>query len=102
MYAPTSDAVRYVEEYRDLARALRPTTKSQKSLCGDPTSVLTFLPGTLVWLSVLTAAPGLFSRLLPKYEGPYQVVKCASPLNYETKPSNRLWTCAIMDMMLST
>lgn len=46
----------------------------------------TFLPGALVRLSVPTAAPGLSLKLLPKYEGPYRVVECASPVNYVIEP----------------
>lgn len=84
---PISATVRHAEECRDLARAFTSEDQErQRSTRGETTATVTFDPGALVWLSVPLTAPGLSSKLVPKYEGPYRVLERASPVNYVIEP----------------
>lgn len=66
-----------------------------------PPPLATSLPGTLVWLYVSPHAPGLSSKLLPKYGGPYRVAEWTS-VNYVIKPFSHLLIPAAVDIISFT
>lgn len=83
-----SEAARCAEDCRQLAK--RFTTADQQrqknARDDDHPPVATFAPGALVWLHVPPCAPGLSSKLLSNYHGPYRVVERSSPVNYVIEP----------------
>lgn len=85
---PVSEAARCAEDCRQLAK--RFTTADQQrqknARDDDHPPVATFAPGALVWLHVPPCAPGLSSKLLSNYHGPYRVVERSSPVNYVIEP----------------
>lgn len=85
---PLSEAARYAEECRQLARSL--TTKEQglqKSRHDDERPPNQFSPNSLVWLWVPpTSAPGISSKFVSRYHGPYRVLQQTSPVNYLIEP----------------
>lgn len=84
---PISDVAKQAEECRQLARSL--TTEDQqrqKSHHDETTPAPTYSPGSLVWLWVPVSTPGLSSKLLSRYQGPYRIVKRTSPVNYVVEP----------------
>lgn len=84
---PISEAARHAEECRQLARRFTSEDQNrQKALHDAQNSTPAFVPGALVWLSVPHRAPGLASKLLPKYDGPYRVLERTSPVNYLVEP----------------
>lgn len=84
---PISDITRQAEECRQLARSLTTNDQGrQKHLHDNDHASSSFRAGDLVWLWVPATTPGLSSKLLSKYHGPYRVLKCTSPVNYTVEP----------------
>ena len=82
-----SEVATYAEECRQLARSLTAQDQArQKDRHDANLPPQSYSPGTLVWLRVPSSAPGLSTKLLPKYEGPYRVLRQASPVNYVVEP----------------
>lgn len=85
---PASEAARYAEECRQLARSL--TTEDQvlqKSRHDDGQPQQQFSHGDLVWLWVPPAStPGMSSKFVSRYHGPYRVLQRTSPVNYVIEP----------------
>lgn len=85
---PVSEAARYAEECRQLARSH--TTKQQalqKFRRDDGLPDRQYPPGALVWLWVpSTSTPGLTPKFASKYHGPYRVLRQTSPVNYLVEP----------------
>lgn len=82
-----SEVATYAEECRQLARSLTAQDQAyQKNRHDENLSSQSYSPGALVWLRVPSSVPGLSTKLLPKYEGPYRVLRQASPVNYIVEP----------------
>lgn len=86
-YRPISEVARYAEECRQLARTF--TTEGQahqRNRHDTDLSPTTFRVGSLVWLWIPPHVPGLSSKLLAQYHGPYRIVACTSAVNYVVEP----------------
>lgn len=84
---PVSTAARHAEECRKLARHFTTAEQQrQKRLHDAHCEQPVFSPGDLVWLSVPAHAPGLSSKLLPRFDGPYRIVQRTSAVNYLIEP----------------
>lgn len=84
---PVSDVARQAEECRQLARSFTAEQQQrQKENRLDTHPSTTYAPGVLVWLSVPFQTPGLSSKLVPKFEGPYRVLEQTSPVNFLIEP----------------
>uniref|UniRef100_A0A224Z9V6 Tick transposon n=1 Tax=Rhipicephalus zambeziensis TaxID=60191 RepID=A0A224Z9V6_9ACAR len=87
---PISDVARQAEECRQLARTFTSQQQQrQKENCTTSLPDPSYAPGSLVWLSVPYQTPGLSSKLVPKYEGPYRVLEQTSPVNFLIEPVPR-------------
>lgn len=84
---PISDVVKHAEECRQLARSFTTEEQArQKTRHDESTPACSFSPGSLVWLWVPNKSPGLSTKLLSRYHGPYRVVERTSPVNYVVEP----------------
>lgn len=84
---PVSEAAKYAEDCRQLARTLTTSAQSREKLRHNsdvPTPQ--FQTGSLVWLWVPPHSPGLSTKLLARYDGPFRVVDRTSPVNYVIEP----------------
>lgn len=82
-----SDATRHAEECRLLARSFTSNDQAQQKHRHDQEhSSTSYSAGDLVWLWIPSATPGLSSKLLSKYHGPYRVIDSSSPVNYVVEP----------------
>lgn len=82
-----SQAAKYAEECRQLARSLTTADQQrQKHHRDSSTPPASYAPDQLVWLWIPSTSPGLSTKLLSKYHGPYRVVKQTSPVNYVVEP----------------
>ena len=86
-YRPASDLVQCAEECRQLARSFTSVAQGiQKERLDQDKPAHTFPVGSFVWLSVPFQSPGLSRKFAPKYNGPYRIVQCTSPVNYVVEP----------------
>lgn len=84
-----SEAHTFAEECRQLARSFTTENQAQQKHNRDPTNPAPSYPsGALVWLWVPSSAPGLSSKLLSRYHGPYRILEQSSPVNYVVEPLN--------------
>lgn len=84
---PLSEASKYAEECRQLARSFTAEDQSlQKFRRDDDRPPCTYQPDSLVWLWIPSSTPGLCSKLLAQYHGPYRVVEQTTPVNYVVEP----------------
>lgn len=84
---PLSEASKYAEECRQLARSFTAEDQSlQKFRRDDDRPPCTYQPDSLVWLWIPSSTPGLSSKLLAQYHGPYRVVQQTTPVNYVVEP----------------
>lgn len=82
-----AEAATYAEECRQLARSLTTHDQARQKHSHDRNlSASSYSPGTIVWLRVPSSAPGLSAKLVPKYDGPYRVLRQTSPVNYVIEP----------------
>lgn len=82
-----SQAATYAEECRQLARSFTTQDQGRQKHHHDASNNTTsYDPGSLVWLHVPSATPGLSTKLVPKYHGPYRVLQKTSPVNYLIEP----------------
>lgn len=86
-YTAISDVARYAEDCRQLARSLTTEDQGHQKLRHDTDrSLTTFATGALVWLWIPPSTPGLSSKLLARYHGPYRILARTSPVNYDVEP----------------
>ena len=85
---PVSELAQHAERCRQLARSFTSDEQCRQKQRHDSKPPPDPFPiDSLVWLWVPpVAAPGLSSKLLPKYHGPYRVVAQTSPVNYVVEP----------------
>lgn len=84
---PLSEASKYAEECRQPARSFTAEDQSfRKYRIDDDRTPCAYQPDPLVWLWIPSSTPGLSSKLLAKYHGPYRVVEQATPVNYVVEP----------------
>uniref|UniRef100_A0A131Z2I3 RNA-directed DNA polymerase n=1 Tax=Rhipicephalus appendiculatus TaxID=34631 RepID=A0A131Z2I3_RHIAP len=87
---PISDVARQAEECRQLTRTF--TSQEHQRKKENRTTSLPdpcYAPGSLVWLTVPYQTPGLSSKLVRKYEGPYRVLEQTSLVNFLIQPVPR-------------
>lgn len=85
--SPVSEAAKYAEECRQLARSFTAQDQwQQKSRHDDAATDPSYSPGSMVWLWIPSTTPGLCSKLLSRYHGPYRVLERTSPVNYIIEP----------------
>lgn len=87
-YTPLSEVAKYAEDCRQLARSLTSETQERQKTRHDHTHQPppSFAPGSLVWLWIPAHIPGLSSKLLARYHGPYRIINATSPVNYIVEP----------------
>lgn len=84
---PASEAAAYAEECRQPARSFTAQDQwRQKSRHDASASNAHYTPGMLVWLWVPSTTPGLSTKLLSRYHGPYRIVAQTSAVNYVVEP----------------
>lgn len=84
---PASEAAKHAEECRQLAKTFTAEDQwRQKSRHDDTAVAPTYSPGSLVWLWIPSTTPGLSTKFLAKYHGPYRVLERTSPVNYIVEP----------------
>lgn len=75
------------EECRQLARFRTSEHQNhEKHRYDDHHRSVTYNNGDLVWVWMPMKQPGLSSKLLRKYHGPYKVLESTSPVNYKVEP----------------
>lgn len=86
-YRPVSDAAQHAEACRQIARSLTTDTQHrQRSRLDQDQTPPNYTSGALVWLWIPSGTPGLSSKFLAKYHGPYRVLERTSPVNYIVEP----------------
>lgn len=84
---PVSEIARHAEECRQLARSFTTSDQGRQKHQHDRGRPPPSYPaGSLVWLWIPPSTPGLSSKLLAKYHGPYRIIERASPVNYVVEP----------------
>lgn len=84
---PLSEVRLRAEECRQLARSFTGNDQGRQKQHHDQSHPSpSFLPGDLVWLWIPSTTPGLSTKLLSKYHGPYRVISSSSPVNYVVEP----------------
>lgn len=82
-----SEVRHHAEECRQLARSFTANDQGRQKQHHDQShSSPTFHAGDLVWLWIPSTTPGLSTKLLCKYHGPYRVISSPSPVNYVVEP----------------
>ncbi|XP_077513335.1 GATOR complex protein mio isoform X2 [Amblyomma americanum] len=86
-FTTLSQAATYAEDCRQLARSFTSHAQQQQKSTRDPPALPpAYLPDSLVWLWVPSSGPGLSSKLVIKYQGPYRILQQTSPVNYLIEP----------------
>lgn len=86
-FTPLSEVARHAEECRQLARSFTSDTQGmQKDRRDHDQPTQSFAVDSHVWLRLPFQSPGLSPKLAPKYQGPYRIVECTSPVNYVVEP----------------
>src|SRR5690606_41119532 len=69
---------------RSLARSLLLRAQAyQKSYYDSSHRDVTFAVGDQVWLHIPTRRTGLATKLLPKFYGPFTILRCLGPVTHE-------------------
>ncbi|XP_075723772.1 uncharacterized protein LOC142765850 [Rhipicephalus microplus] len=86
---PISQTAAYAEECRKLARSYTTQDQSCQNFRHDTAAYdAHYSLRKLVWLWVSSATPGLSTKLLPWYHGPYRILEQTPPVNYVVEPVN--------------